>query len=212
MITRRATQPIPSHLVDRFISLAWSIADGDFPASDWARIAGRNRPPVHAQRHAIAALWSVSCALRFSELRRLHVADVSHSGAIVRVTRSKGGASNVVPVPGRLIDATFAWRVTAVSVPSPWLLATPSGGQLTNNAFNRDASQMFASLLGVPITSHSFRDTACQLAVGQGETVFAIQQFMGHRSAHTTEVYLRKRQAGAMRLRAIDPQANEVVA
>jgi len=201
---RRATQPIPTHLHERFLSLAWSIAEGSFPASDWARIAGRGRLPVHAERHAIAALWCVSCALRFSELRRLRLTDVSHSGAVVRVNRSKGGASHVVPVPGRLIDATFAWRVTAVSVPSPWLLATRTGAQITNNAFNRDACQMFATLLGVTLTSHSFRDTACQLAITQGASVFEIQTFMGHKSAITTEVYLRKRAASTMRLHAID--------
>lgn len=199
-MTRRPTAPIPSHLVERFFAYAWQIAEGGFPTEDWTR----DRLPTYPRRHAIAALWGVSAALRFSELARLQIADVSPAGLSAWINRSKRGIDGLVQISPRLLRVTEDWRARTGRTDCPLLIPSRSDGALNNDAYNESLKRLFGTLLGIKITSHSFRDTACHLAVSQGASVYEVQTFLGHRSAFTTEQYLRKRQAAALRLHAVD--------
>jgi len=207
--TRVATQPIPAHLVDRFFTLAWSMSEGYWPADNGVG----TRRPLYLERHALASLWGVSAALRFSELAGLRVADVSAAGWTAWIQRSKRGVHGLVQVSPRLVAATMDWRSQQdYAKSSPWLFPNRDGGRLDNNAYNLSIGRMFGGLLGVRLSSHSFRDTACHLAVAQGATVYEVQRFLGHKTAITTEHYLRKVQAQGLRLHALDREYMGVVA
>jgi integrase len=104
------------------------------------------------------------------------------------------------------------WRSQQGTAASPWLFPNREGGQLDNNAFNLSIARTYRTLLGVRLSSHSFRDTACHLAVAQGATVYEVQRFLGHKTAITTEHYLRKVQAQGLRLHALDREYMGVVA
>lgn len=200
MKTRRATAPIPPHLVERFYQVAWDIAaDGEY-VDEWPQLRKAGR--IHmARRHALCCLWLTACALRFSELRRLKVSDVSASGYSVFITRSKGGLSGQVELSSKLIGMTFDWRGRrTIELNSEWLIPTRTGQQLSINAFNRDACGMMRSIFGIPLTSHCFRDTACQMAIVQGADIRVVQRLLGHQSAITTEHYLRKQEVNAFQL------------
>lgn len=203
---RRPTSPIPEHLVEQFYGLVWDCAsrcqfthpltgkDVDF--GGWSNA-------MTLRRHAISVLWLTSCALRFSELRRLKAADVSQAGYSAYITRSKGGLSGQVEVAKALVAITFNWRsLDSRLLNSEWLIPSRTGKQLNNNGFNRDACGFFGELFpGVPLTSHCFRDTACQLAMSQAGQVRIVQRLMGHRRATTTEGYLAKQEANSFQLR-----------
>lgn len=205
---RSATHPVPAHLVERFISLAWSMVEGHWPG---AMRQGQRRPNC-LERHGLAALWGVSAALRFSELAELRVEDVSPAGFTAWVKRSKRGVHGLVQVSPRLIAATMKWRADHGTDAAPWLLPNRSGNRLDNNAYNKAIAGTFGQLLGVKLSSHSFRDTACHLAVSQGASVYEVQRFLGHKTAITTEHYLKKVQAQGLRLHAVDASYLELVA
>lgn len=204
-IARRPTAPIPKHLVERFFQVAWDIAaDGNYfdPGRQRARLAGR---PHFVRRHAIACLWLTACAMRFSELARLKAHDVSRAGYSAFIMRSKGGLSGQVELSKRLVSLTFEWRNCGTAeFESEWLIPSSTGKKLSINAFNRDACGMFRSIFPIALTSHCFRDTACQLAIVQGANVRTVQRLLGHRSAITTEHYLRKQQIEAFQLRLFE--------
>lgn len=203
--TRRPTAPIPAHLIERFFATAWSLAaDGSFVTEKGEVIGYSNR--MHTvRRHAIACLWLTACAMRFSELRRLKAHDVSAAGYSAYILRSKGGLSGQVELSQRLVSMTFDWRsVRGVEFASEWLIPSRTGNQLSINTFNRDACGIFRNIFGIPLTSHCFRDTACQMAIVQGASVRVVQRLLGHRSAITTEHYLRKQQVDAFQLRLFE--------
>ncbi len=211
-MTRRPTAPIPEHLVERFFQVAWDLAADAKYVDQWPEL--RQAGHVHTvRRHAIACLWLTACGLRFSELRRLKVCDVSEAGYSAFITRSKGGLSGQVDLSKRLVSLTFNWRGDrAVVLNSQWLIPSRTGNQLSINAFNRDACGVFRKIFGIPLTSHCFRDTACQLAIVQGASVRVVQRLLGHRSAITTEHYLKKQQAQAFQLGLFDGSGSTEVA
>ncbi|QDT07969.1 site-specific tyrosine recombinase XerC [Rubripirellula lacrimiformis] len=207
---RRATAPIPLDLVKPFYEVVWSIAARgwclaqDGHKIDWQSASGRRQ--WTKRRHALSVLWMTSCALRFSEFRRLRVSDVSLGSASTWVSRSKGGDSGAVDVARALITLTFDWRSQRTpAFVSPWLLPTRTGSRMDNNSFNRDACGMFSDMFGIRLSSHCFRDTACQMAMRQSGELRVVQRLLGHRSARTTEHYLRKQQARSFQLSLYEP-------
>jgi integrase len=153
-----------------------------------------------ARRHGLAIRWMIACALRFSELRRLSVSDLSHDA--VYVHRSKRGRSGMVSVGADLVTDTLRWRGLLFGGgkgPSE-LLPSQRGTPLDNNAFNRDVCKPLGFLYGFALSSHCWRDTACQLAYVQTSSIRSVQTLLGHRSVQTTEIYLAKQQAQSFRL------------
>lgn len=202
--TRRPTAPIPKHLIERFYQVAWDLAaDGQY-VDKWPELRTPGR--VHTvRRHALAALWLTACAMRFSELKRLKAHDVSAAGFSAFIVRSKGGLSGQVELSRRLVSLTFEWRSTRTAeFESEWLIPSRTGNQLSINTFNRDACGLFRGIFGIPLTSHCFRDTACQMALVQGASVRVAQRLLGHRSAITTEHYISKQQVDSFQLRLFE--------
>lgn len=211
--TRRPTVPIPPGLRERFYDCLWSVAvDGRWIDSQRGiEIDCGNgvRRRWMRRRHALVCLWLTSLAARFSELRRLRVDDLSMGAGSAFVTRSKHGVDGDVEVTEKLIHATLRWRADGgVRVAnSPWVIPSRTGGQLDCNAFNRDAAPLFGDAFGLRLSSHCFRDTACQLAMEQAGEVRVVQSLLGHRSAQTTEHYLAKQRVRSFRLALFQPGA-----
>lgn len=214
MAGRHATTPIPADQVEPFYAAVWELAmcgTCSIEGRHWEPLWNRSRWMV--RRHALSVLWLTACAMRFSELRRLRSTDVSLGAASAWVSRSKGGESGSVEIARTLITLTFVWREKQSAVfASPWLMPTRTGNQMDNDSFNRDACGLLGRLFGLRLSSHCFRDTACQLAMSQSGELRVVQRLLGHRSARTTEHYLRKQQARAFQLRLFEPDYSDDVA
>ncbi len=204
--TRSKTKPIPEHLRERFYAMAWEVAvDGCYTDN-----YGYRRPltkfPYTSRRHALVVLWLTACALRISELRQLRVDDICTAGYSAYIRRSKGGLSGNLILSRRLIELTFTWREENTRVlTSPFLIPTRTGQPLSGSTkkdnANRDALKPFAIALGMAkLTTHCFRDTACQMALVQGAEMKVVQTLMGHKSLGTTEIYAAKQQARSFQL------------
>jgi integrase len=195
---RRETEPIPVEIVDAFYLAVWDLAFSGRLVRNGDAFGRGNHT---SQRHGLAILWCTACAMRFSELRRLRAADIATAGSSAYVTRSKRGASGSVPVDPDLVNLTMQWRSKRVHVmESRWLLSSRNGGQLDCDVFNRDVCDPLGALFGCRLSSHCFRDTACQMAMSQAGSVRIVQRLMGHKQARTTEHYLAKQKAASFRL------------
>lgn len=221
--TRSATRPIPEDLRRQFYLAIWDLAwSGHFyqptlAASATSAFLSRfGSGSIVARRHGLTILWLTALAGRFNELAKLQVADVD--GESVSLARSKGGKEHTLTVDRELLQCTAAWhkRVGLIAVgdskasyrvrewakamlASPQLLPSSTGGRLNVNVFNRDVASPLGWLFGIKLSSHCFRDTACQEAMrlvkrDANLDVRAVQAFLGHSSVRTTEYYLRKQQ------------------
>ncbi len=197
---RRASKPIPERVLNEFYLAVWDLA--------WSGKCYRSVPPSEfdagkpffqqfgigsnvSRRHGLVVLWSTACALRFSELRRLRVIDVDTQACTVFVSRAKGSNDETLRVEPMLIECTIAWH-RRVQIKSHLLLPNEHGKPLNNKVFNRDVAKPLGSMFGIEISHHSFRDTACGIGFANGNDARAVQRFLGHKSAKTTEIYAKK--------------------
>ena len=217
--TRSATRPIPVELRQPFYLASWDLAwSGHFyrhvPRGANAFLQRFGSGSMIARRHGLTVLWLTSLAGRFNELAnlKLHAID----GRCVELQRSKRGAKQTIQVEQELIDCTAAWHRRLVQLgadpsensyrerkwceamnQSSLLLPSVTGKPMNVNVFNRDVAGPVGELFGLRLSSHCFRDTACQEAMrlvrrDASLDVRAVQALMGHRSVRTTEIYLRK--------------------
>ena len=191
--------PIPESLREDLYTGVWDLA---LSGTMHAQRGSFGDGTLLSMRHGLVILWMTACALRFSELRRLEYRDLGPDS--IYVTRSKRGKSGMVSVVPKLIAATLAWRSwyvasTVANEPSE-LLTSLRGGPLNVNVFNRDVCRPLGELFGFRLSSHCFRDSACQYAYAQTSSIRSVQALMGHSSVKTTEHYLRKQQAASFQL------------
>ncbi|TWU66476.1 tyrosine-type recombinase/integrase [Crateriforma conspicua] len=208
---RRPTVPIPPGMQEEFYDCLWHVAAcGGWRSADGRRevrnLEKRTAKRWMRRRHALVCLWLTALAARFSEVRRLRMSDIALGSGSAFVHRSKGGASGDVELSRELIHLTLDWRSHRTEVfNSPYVLPSRTGGALDVDSFNRDAAKFFGELFGIRLSSHCFRDTACQMAMDQSGKVRVVQSLMGHRSARTTEHYLAKLRVKAFQLSLFRP-------
>lgn len=211
---KQPSRPLPEAIRERFFMAVWELAwSGKFHRYVPNQIpffVPMGRGTVTTRRQALSILWLTALAGRFNELASLRVTDVDCVTREVRIYRSKGGKSHTILVHQNLIRCTQAWHARLALEKnyeqiSPYLFPSRNGGKLNRNVFNRDVTGPYGLAFGCRLSSHSFRDTACQMAmnkVAEDSTldVRAVQAFMGHRSMSTTEHYLRKQTQAGMQL------------
>lgn len=225
--TRSATRPIPPAVREPFFLAMWDLAwSGHFyrhvpeGGDEFLRRFGSGS--IIARRHGLTVLWLTAMAGRFCELARAHVVDVDNHS--IRIARAKRGADHAIAIDPALIACTAAWyqriaiaasdphdqtyrvRRWAVKIHnSQYLLPSASGKQMNVNVFNRDVAGPLGCLFGIRLSSHCFRDTACQQAMAAVKAdanldVRAVQRIMGHRSLRTTEHYIAKQEGEQLQL------------
>jgi site-specific recombinase XerD len=162
--------------------------------------------------HNKAYLWTVySCGLRLHEALHLQVADVDRSRLMLHVHRGKGAKDRYVPLPQSTLQLLRdcwkehrnpTWLFPArgrdqkqgLSAARPMLKSTVQG------ALRRVVQQL---RLQKRISVHTLRHSYATHLLEAGVNLRLIQQYLGHRSIHTTMLYLhltRKGQEDAYRV------------
>jgi integrase/recombinase XerC len=187
-------------LADALASLADRAASGD---------------PVAVRDVAIAELLYAS-ALRVSELVGLDLPDVDRRRRTVRVT-GKGAKERVVPYGApaaraidRYLDIARPAILAAVAAPAastgdstrapasppPATTATPAvflgvrGGRLGVRSVHRQIAALLSSIPGAgPSGPHTLRHSAATHLLDGGADLRAVQEFLGHASLGTTQIY-----------------------
>lgn len=169
-------------LAEALASLGDRAADGD---------------PVAVRDAAIAELLYAS-ALRVSELVGLDLADVDRRRRTVRVT-GKGAKQRVVPYGAPAARALDRYLESA----RPALVAGAAGAPTTSAVFLgvrggrlgvRSVHRQIATLLEAipgsgPGGPHALRHSAATHLLDGGADLRAVQEFLGHASLGTTQIY-----------------------
>lgn len=168
------------------------------------------RDRAAALRDAAVLELLYSSGLRVSELVALDSGHLDRSAGTVRV-RGKGDKERIVPVGAPALDAIAAWErdgrpVLATAASGSALFLGVRGGRL-NDRTVRTVLERHAADSGSPqrITPHTLRHSAATHLVEGGADLRSVQDFLGHSSLATTQIYTH---VSAERLRAAVEQAH----
>lgn len=190
----RAQRTLPRVVTER------ALADALAGLAD--RAAGDD--PIAVRDAAIAELLYAS-ALRVSELVGLDLVDVDRRRRTVRVT-GKGSKERVVPYgapAARALDrylevarpailAGIAERGTEAggAIPAAAVFLGVRGGRLGVRSVHRQIAAMLSSIPGAgPSGPHALRHSAATHLLDGGADLRAVQEFLGHASLGTTQIY-----------------------
>ncbi|MFC9919250.1 tyrosine recombinase XerC [Agromyces binzhouensis] len=158
--------------------------------------------PVPVRDLAVIELL-YACGLRVSELVGLDIDDIDRGNRTVRVT-GKGSKERVVPYGAPAAAALDRYLASG----RPALLAAPSsdggataragravfvgvrGGRLGVRSVHRLVAGLLEELPGSgPAGPHAFRHSAATHLLDGGADLRAVQEFLGHASLGTTQIY-----------------------
>lgn len=189
----------------------------DVPAPDSPDDSAHADPVQHAVSLRDAAVLELlySCGLRVSELVALDRSGIDRAARTVRV-RGKGDKERIVPVGVPALDAVEQWeregRPTLRAAAGPRtdpgdaLFLGVRGGRLGDRAV-RTLVDRHAAAAGISrhITPHTLRHSAATHLVEGGADLRSVQDFLGHSSLATTQIYTH---VSAERLRRTVDQAH----
>lgn len=184
-----------------------SQADGSREAKP--RKSARKSLPTYAKDHeTVALLAAARCerdrvmllclrnlGVRVAELVALAVEDLQRDGtgrittAFVRL--GKGARDRYVPVPADLAGPLAAWVTSSERPRSPWLFPSPENARrhLTTRSVQHLVA-MCSKRAGVRhLTPHKFRHACATYKLRAGADVRHVQEWLGHASLATTQIY-----------------------
>lgn len=139
-----------------------------------------------------------STALRRAELCALKILDLDTERGIVVVRRGKGGRGRIVPIGARAIEWISEYLRDArprfvKGVDEGFLFLTIEGNGIAPDWLTARAKKLMKTMgRNRPfVASHVFRHTAATLMLEGGADVRHIQQFLGHQSLSSTQVYTK---------------------
>lgn len=137
-----------------------------------------------------------SSGLRISELTGLDLTSIDRTNNTLRVL-GKGQKERVVPLGLPALRAVDRWltqgRPQWVKAPGPLPLALflgPRGGRANPRQIRQDLTQLLSTLEDSQASgAHVFRHTAATHLLDRGADLRTVQEFLGHASLATTQIY-----------------------
>jgi integrase/recombinase XerD len=152
--------------------------------------ARTNRDPQPRPPGGALPFWAP-----ISEALALFPKDIDPSGGMLRVLHGKGNKARTAALPIDAADAVDRWlecRKRLRLTGRHRLFCTLKGAPLWDS-YVRALCKRLADKAGVEkrVHPHGFRHGWALAQVQSGTSLNAIQQLLGHRSLHTTSVYLQ---------------------
>lgn len=169
-----------------------------------------------------------TCGLRLGDAKQLQPGDVDAERGQILVRNSKGAKDRVVPIPSATIELLrVLWkshRNRHLMFPSradKRCLSTttqPMSDRSIQRAFQVVVQEMKLSKAGIRL--HTLRHSYATHLLDDGVNLKVLQQYLGHTTLQTTEIYLHLTQQGDQHARGIierllgdpsgdDPQADD---
>jgi site-specific recombinase XerD len=140
-------------------------------------------------KHRALLTTAYATGARVSELAHLQVTDIDSERMVVRFRQGKGGKDREVPMPEELLELLREyWKAYR---PRPWLFP----GQQADRPISKDAVEKACekacrkARLTKHATPHSLRHAFATHLLEAGESLRAVQEFLGHNSLRTTQRY-----------------------
>lgn len=193
--TPRARRPLPTVLRQDDVAVLLTAV-------------GDTSPAAIRDRAVLELLYATG--VRVSELCGLDIDDVDLDRRVVRVF-GKGGKERSVPMGVPAARVVLAWTAegrpsVATSASGPALFLGLRGGRLDPRTARRIVHRRLAEIDGLPDQGpHGLRHAAATHLLEGGADLRSVQEFLGHASLATTQVYTH---VSADRLRSAYRQAH----
>lgn len=141
-------------------------------------------------RERVLLQVTYACGLRLSEVLHLQVGNIDSARMVIHVRQGKGQKDRLVPLSARLLEELRAyWRLER---PRTWLFPGQKPGQPMSDGNVQRHFRRLANGLGLNkrCTMHTLRHSYATHLVEAGVDIFTLKELMGHRSLHTTALYL----------------------
>jgi integrase len=150
-------------------------------------IAAAGKRGCYPERDKLLLRLAYRHGLRASEAVGLHWDGFDLDGETLTITRAKGGRTSTRTVAR---DDLGALRKMRKATNGPWVFETERGGPLSVDAMQyivRTAGE--AAGMGDAIHPHMLRHGAGYALINDGVDVRLVQEFLGHASITSTEIY-----------------------
>lgn len=151
--------------------------------------ATNKRRLASALRDRLIVQCGLFLGVRVTELVKLRVEHFDLARASVTVYQGKGGKDRVVPIHSRLLATLRDWIGKQTQ---GWLFYGEGGYHLSQRGVQERLKRL-AQAMGftrIKLRPHCLRHTAATMMLERGSTVREVQEFLGHSSIRTTQVYL----------------------
>jgi len=157
-----------------------------------------DRPTGIRNRAILETLYSTG--IRRMEIANLRLYDLDVAAKVLTIREGKGNKDRLVPIG----DRALLWIEQYLSQVRPYLVKGPDNQVLF---LGRDGYPLCRSTIGQLVSrykkeagivrigaAHLFRHTAASLMLENGADIQTIQQFLGHQTLATTQVYAKVNQ------------------
>ncbi len=130
-----------------------------------------------------------ACGLRRSELLNLKPGDIDSNRGLLIVRRSKGYKDRVIPISEKIIEMLREYY--RAYRPRVWLFEGEKAGSSYSPTSLQKVLKQSAQKASVnkPVTLHWLRHSYATHLLESGTDLRYIQEFLGHKSSKTTEIY-----------------------
>lgn len=126
--------------------------------------------------------------LRLSELLQLKISDIDSHNMIIRINNGKGKKDRVVMLSDKLL-ADLRTYFTLYK-PIDYLFTGQSGGKYSDKSVQLVIKEAaFKAGIKKHVTPHTLRHSFATHLLEKGTDIRYIQELLGHKSIHTTEIY-----------------------
>lgn len=188
--------------ISKILSAAYGDSPTLFPTLSKMESKWGTRDKVVVNPNSVEFLWVRDVAIlellfaggfRVSELCKLEFGDLSEDHLAIRIN-GKGNKERTVYLENievmKALNRYLLFR-EAVEIESPYVFITKFYKQISTQTV-RNLIEKYAKLAGFSkkITPHLFRHSFASLLLEEGVDIKYIQDFLGHSSISTTQIYL----------------------
>lgn len=144
--------------------------------------------PLNLKHRAMLSLI-YGCGLRRSELLNLKPEDISSNRGLLVIRQSKGNKDRVVSISEKLIGLLREYFIAYK--PAIWLFEGYNKGEQYSTASLQEVlkKSVIKARIRKPVTLHWLRHSYATHLLESGTDLRYIQELLGHKSSHTTEIY-----------------------
>ncbi len=144
--------------------------------------------PLNLKHRAILSII-YGCGLRRSELLNLKPEDISSKRGLMVIRQSKGNKDRVVPISEKLIGILREYFIAYK--PAIWMFDGQNRGEQYSAPSLQEVLKKSVLKAGIrkPVTLHWLRHSYATHLLELGTDLRYIQELLGHKSSHTTEIY-----------------------
>lgn len=128
------------------------------------------------------------CGLRLNELLHLRLSDIDSKNKTILIRNNNGGSDRVVMLSSLLQESLI--RYYKAYHPEEYLIEGQGGGRYSEKSVQTVVTNA-AKKAGITkkVTPHTLRHSFATHLLENGTDIHYIQQLLGHKSVHTTEIY-----------------------